>query len=157
MSVISRTFRTTPHRDAKATWDAIVALLGRGTSSDAVSELNAVSGIASSVIVDGTPKQAPIIVTCDGPRTRIYCVYDDDALDESNANEDALGFDPLKGDWQVSLPCTTDDLDWVQRALRKHSARITARDSEEGIAVAASAAATGQGQSMAVNLEGLFK
>jgi hypothetical protein len=39
-----------------------------------------------------------------------------------------LGFDPLKAEWAVSLPCLTDDLAWVQDALKKRSARITARD-----------------------------
>ena len=67
-------------------------------------------------------------MTCDGPRTRIYCLYDDDAIDGSDANEDPLGFDPLKGDWSVSLPSPADDLSWVQDALKVHSDRITARD-----------------------------
>lgn len=156
MSTVSRTFRSTPHRDAKATWDAISAMLTRGNASDASTELNAVAGIASSVIADTAPKDAPIIVKCDGPRTRIYCVYDEDALDESSANEDALGFDPLAGDWQISLPCTSDDLAWVQRALANHSKRITARDVSEGIALAAQGSAAQNG-SMSVNLGGLFK
>ena len=77
---------------------------------------------------------AAIVVTCDGPRTRIYCLYDDDAIDGSGANEDPLGFDPLKGDWRVSLPCPADDLTWVQGALDQYSARITARDLEERVA-----------------------
>ena len=71
---------------------------------------------------------APIVVTCDGPRTRIYCLYDDDAIDGSDASEDPLGFDPLKGDWRVSLPSPADDLPWVQAALQGHGDRITARD-----------------------------
>ncbi len=94
-------------------------------------ELLAVAGIAASIIADQAPKDAAIVVTCDGPRTRIYCLYDDDAIDGSDANEDALGFDPLKGDWRVSLPCPEDDLAWVQAALKKHSTRITARDLDD--------------------------
>src|SRR3546814_2135228 len=88
----------------------------------------AVSGFSSSVIADQAPKDAPIVVTCDGPRTRIYCLYDDDALDGADANEDLLGFDPLKGDWRLSLPCLSEDLAWVQGALKRHSSRVTARD-----------------------------
>ena len=80
-------------------------------------ELLAVDGLAASIIADQAPKDAAIVVTCDGPRTRIYCLYDDDAIDGSDANEDALGFDPLKGDWRMSLPCLADDLAWVQAAL----------------------------------------
>jgi hexokinase len=110
---------------------AIVDLLTQGKTGSARAELLAIAGIAASVIADQAPKDAAIIVTCDGPRTRIYCIFDDDAVEGSDANEDALGFDPLKGDWLVSLPCLADDLAWVQSALKKHSARITARDLDE--------------------------
>lgn len=127
-SVASRTFRSSPHRDAGTTWDAIVDLLTQGRQGAARTELLAVRGIASSIIADRSPKDAAILVTCDGPRTRIYCLYDDDAIDGSDAREDALGFDPLKGNWAVSLPCAKDDLNWVQGALKKHSDRVTARD-----------------------------
>lgn len=127
-TVASRIFKSTPQRDAAGTWTAIVDLLTQGKVDAARSELLAVAGVAASVITDQAPKDAAITVTCDGPRTRIYCLYDDDAIDGSDANEDELGFDPLKGDWQVSLPCLADDLAWVQSALKKHSTRVTARD-----------------------------
>ncbi len=127
-TVASRAFRSTPQRDALQTWTAIVDLLTQGKTGDARSELLAVGGVAASVIADQAPKDVAIVVTCDGPRTRIYCLYDDVAIEGSDANEDALGFDPLKGGWRVSLPCQTDDLAWVQGALKKHSTRITARD-----------------------------
>lgn len=129
-TVASRTFRSCPHRSATQTWDAIVDLLVRGKSNDAQKELQAVSGIAASLITDLAPKDASIIVTCDGPRTRIYCTYNDDAIDGSDANENSLAFDPLNGNWTISFPCLVDDLPWVQAALKKHSTRITARDLE---------------------------
>src|SRR3546814_17586549 len=50
------------------------------------------------------------------------------SLDGADANEDMLGFDPLKGDWRLSLPCLSEDLAWVQGALKRHSSRVTARD-----------------------------
>ena len=118
------------------TWAAIVELLTQGKTSAARNELLAVSGIAASTIADQAPKHHPIVTTCDGPRTRIYCIYDDDAADGSDVNEDPLGFDPLKGDWRVSLPCTKDDLAWVQGALKKHSTRITARGPDDEVAKA---------------------
>ena len=132
-TVASRTFRSTPHRDAAQTWSMIVELLTQGRTGQARSELLAVAGIAASVIADQAPKAAPIVVTCDGPRTRIYCAYDDDAVEGSEDNESDLGFDPLKDDWRVSLPCQNDDLAWVQAALQKHSSRITARDLSTGL------------------------
>jgi len=132
-SVASRIFRSTPQRDAHDTWAAIVDLLTRGRTGDARTELLTVAGIAASVIADHAPSNAAIVVTCDGPRTRIYCLYDDQAIDGSDANEDSLGFDPLKGDWSVSLPCLADDLAWIQSALKKHGTRIRARDSADMI------------------------
>ena len=146
-TVIRRTFRATPRRDAHATWAAIVDLLTRGRDGDARRELMTVSGTAASLIADQAPKDEAIIVTCDGPRTRIYCLYDDDAVDGSHANEDFLSYDPLKGSWQVSLPCADRDLTWVRRALARHGARISARDpgeapaSDEGAVPAQKAAA----------------
>jgi hypothetical protein len=121
-------------RPAK-TWNAIVDLLAPGTSHPARKELLNVVGIAASVISDRGPKDHPIVATCDGPRTRVYCLFDDDAVDGTDANEAALGYDALEGDWAVSLPCDADELDWVQRALKQHSKRITAR--EFGASVAA--------------------
>ena len=141
MTVARRALRSTPHRDAHETWLAIVDLLARGRAGDAPAELLAVAGIAASVIADQAPRDAAIIVTCDGPRTRIYCLYDDDAIDGADANEDALGFDPLKGDWRVSLPCVAEDLRWVQDALKKRSTRITARDSSASLSTEESAVA----------------
>ncbi len=127
-TVIRRTFRSSPYRNAQLTWAAIVDLLTQSTQSDAEKELEAVAGIAASCIADQSPISAPIIVTCDGPRTRIYCIYNDDAIDGADANENTLGFDPLNGEWAVSLPCENDDLQWVQSALKIHSIRVTARD-----------------------------
>jgi hypothetical protein len=141
-TVASRTFASTPKRDAAATWAAIVDLLTQGQSGPARNELLAVSGVAASIIADQAPKDAPIVVTCDGPRTRIYCFYDDDAVEGSDVNEHALGFDPLSGVWQVSLPCLKDDLSWVQGALKKHSTRITAREPDAEVVKAEDAAST---------------
>ena len=132
-TVARRTFRSTPERDALMTWRLIVDLLTQGTEGAARTELLAVAGVAASVIADHAPSDAPISVSCDGPRTRIYCLYDDDAIDGSDGNETPLGFDPLKGDWRVSLPCPAEDLSWVEGALKQHSARITARDSDASV------------------------
>ncbi len=129
-TVARRTFRSSPHRDALATWKAIVNLL-TVTNTSARSDLENVSGIASSTIADKACEKSGIIVSCEGPQTRIYCLFDDDAIDGSDANEDVLAFDPLKGNWSMSLPCHTDDLSWVQSALKEKTDRITVRDQSE--------------------------
>lgn len=138
--VVSRTFASVPARSAHDTWEAISHLLTRRASGAARDELKAVAGIAASLIADQSPKDAPIVVTCDGPRTRVYCVYDDRAL-EGDANEEPLGFDPLEGEWAISLPCDADDLDWVQASLARQGTRITARDKAVGFKLDEAAAA----------------
>ncbi|CAB3878229.1 hypothetical protein LMG2828_03334 [Achromobacter piechaudii] len=153
-TVVSRTFRSSPHRDALQTWDAIVELLTQGKDGTARSELRAVTGVAASLIADQAPKSAPIVATCDGPRTRIYCLFDEDVIDGDDANEEVLGFEPLKGDWGVSLPCPKEQLGWVQSALKKHSSRIIARDLSQGIATQAQADA---GQALSLDLGGFLK
>lgn len=154
-TVVSRTFRSTPHRDAQRTWISIVDLLTQGMTSTARDELLAVTGIAASLISDQAPENAAIVVTCNGPRTRIYCVYDDNAIDGSGEDEDALGFDPLKGDWRISLPCPTDDLGWVQGALKEHSTRISARELNSTISIEEDAVESGQ-QSLILDPDGFL-
>lgn len=148
MTVASRSIASCPLRDAAETWQAIIDLLTHGKPGDKRDELAAISGVASSIITDRYPVQAAITVTCDGPRSRIYCLYDDDAIDGSDAKEDPFGFDPLNGDWQLSLPCHPDDLYWVQAALARKGTRITARD----LTVKVEAAAR-QNQSEALELD----
>jgi hypothetical protein len=155
-TVASRTFKSTPEREASQTWGAIVDLLTHGNAGGARSELLAVTGVVASVIADQAPKEAAIVVTCDGPRTRIYCLYDDDAVEGSDANEEPLGFDPLKGDWRVSLPCLADDLTWVQAALKKHSSRITARDLDATVSNAGQDAASTTSQALVFDKKGFL-
>lgn len=156
-TVVRREIRSIPHRDASATWAAIVDLLaGDGNDGGKRQELLTVAGVASSVIADQCPRETPIVVTCDGPRTRIYCSYDDDALDDSRSNEVKLGFDALAGNWQVSLPVAGEDLVWVQAALKKHTARIVARDKDSGIQVEQKTQATAN-NAFVLDVEGFMK
>lgn len=156
-TIASRVVRSTPHRTSVQTWDFIVDLLTRGESGpDAVAELKSVAGIACSLITDQSLRDAAMVVTCEGPRTRIRCLYDDEALDDSDAKEDALGFDPLKGKWAISLPCAEEDLDWVQRALKAKSNRITARDAKQTLGEETEKAAA-TADAMTVNMEGFLK
>src|SRR3546814_14772502 len=89
-TVARRTFSSTPQRDAHQTWTAIVDLLTQGNTGAARSDLLAVSGVAASVIADQAPKDAPIVVTCDGPRTRIYCLYDDARSEGSRGRKECV-------------------------------------------------------------------
>lgn len=145
-TVASRVVRSSPYRNTGDTWAVIIDLLTQGKDGESRKELHSVSGIASSIIAERGPKDAAIVVTCDGPRTRIYCLYDEAAVEGGDAKEDNLGYEPLKGQWAISLPCPEDDLEWVQRALKAKSSRITARDMTQRLgedAAAGKAAASG--------------
>ena len=132
-STVSRSFNSVPARSASATWNAIVNLLAP-SAGGARTELESVLGIVCSLITDKA-MTSPIIVTGSGPRVRIYCLYDDDAIEGDSAAETALSFNATSGDWAMSLPCNNEDLSWVQDALKTHSVRITARDKDNGISL----------------------
>ena len=115
-----------------------------------------VAGIAASVITDHSPKTSPIVATCEGPRTRIYCLFDDDSLETSAGNEATLGFDALNGDWQVSLPVSAEDLSWVTAALKKITSRVVARDAASGIYTETTEKAAAE-SAVELDLEGFLK
>jgi hypothetical protein len=132
MTVVSRTIRSIPHRSASDTWSFIVDLLAP-SSGAARSELQSVAGIASALITEEIMTDAAMVVYGAGPRVRIYCLYNEDAIDGDKAAESALAFVPTDGDWSLSLPSPADDLGWVETALRAKSSRITARDKDTTI------------------------
>ena len=141
-TVVTRTIRSVPYRSARETWQCIVDILTVGGGLDHRAELERVMGIAASIITEKSPDQAPIVVLGGGPRVRIYCLYDESALEADVHNEAPLSFDPMEGDWTVSLPCPADDLAWVSEALQKRTLRVTARDQAEGIEVPVARAQT---------------
>ena len=128
MTVVARRINASPVRTASEVWQVIAALIAPSEASEARAELRAVTGVACSLIAAEAMKSAPIVVWGVGPRVRIYCLYDEDAMAGDQANENALPADVTAGNWTMSLPCPADDLKWVQIALAKHSIRITARD-----------------------------
>lgn len=108
----------------------IIDLLSKDGSTGR-SELVGVSGIASSLIADECLRDSPAVLAGSGPRLRIYCLYDEDAIDRGKANENPLSFDATNGDWHLSLPCSNEDLEWVRSSLAAKSKRITAHDVDE--------------------------
>jgi len=154
-SVVRRTVRSTPYRDAQETWGVIVEILTAGGSADARTEMNAVAGVVVSVIADQGARDAPIVATCDGPRTRFYCLYDEDALESDSFNESGVSHDGTKGDWKISVPCPKDDLAWVQAALKEKSSRITARDQADD-APAEKAARAEANEGLVLDLKGFL-
>jgi hypothetical protein len=117
--------------------------------------LASVSGIASSLITREA-MNSPIVVYDSGPRVRVYCLYNEDAIEGDNANEEPLAFDATAGDWKMSLPCRADDLPWVQRALSTKSSRISARDMETSAVEEAETTNSSASPSEGVDLEAFF-
>ncbi len=133
MSTIRRDFRAAPHRTGSEAWEAIANLLAPAQSSPARKELNSVAGIVGQIIASESVKIHPIISSGSGSRIRIYCLYDEDAQDEDNANESALSFDATAKDWKVSIPVEEEDLSWSKSALKEFSNRITVRKKTEDV------------------------
>jgi len=159
MTVVARTFCSIPKRSALDTWAAIADLLAPRTGSDSRRELESVAGIASSLITREA-MSSPIVVYGCGPRVRIYCVYNEDAITGDAANENKLAFDATDGDWHMSLPCSSDDLDWVAGALAKKTKKITARDQAaevESTEDSPAAKAGRTGGAGAIDMEGFLK
>jgi hypothetical protein len=124
---VRRSFVATPKRAAAATWEAIVDIVAPGDSSARV-ELNALTGIAASLIAAEAWCQAPLIVSGVGPQLRIYCLYGEDAILSDDAHEDTLTWSPTDGDWTVEIPCPPEDLEWASAAATEVSARFTVVD-----------------------------
>lgn len=131
MSTIRRDFKASPQRTGSETWRAICNLIApkEGASRR---ELLSVEGIAGQLIASESIKDYPIIVVGTGPRLRIYCLYDDDALEEDNANESTLAANPTeKETWKVSIPALSEDVNWSGTELKEFSSRITVREMAE--------------------------
>jgi hypothetical protein len=126
MTVVGRVVRATPHRSAFEAWEVIVSLLAPNGGA-ARDELMKIAGIATSLIASEAPKDDKMVVWGGGPRVRISCIYDEDAITGDNASETKLARSPTDNDWSMSLPCPEDDLRWVQAALARKSTRITVR------------------------------
>ena len=135
MTVIARRFIATPARSASEAWSLSVELLVPESESQARKELLGIAGIASALIADEAMKTAPIVVSGSGPRVRIYCLYDEEAIVGEQAKETSLPAIPTAGNWQMSLPCPADDLPWVQEALKKRSMHVSARDLATGFEI----------------------
>jgi hypothetical protein len=132
MTVVRRTIRSIPERSAITTWEIIVDLIAPSKGA-ARNELESITGIASSLITEETMTKAPIIVYGAGPRLRVYCLFNEDAVTGDKASESSLNFVATDGDWKLSFPATSADLTWVNKALKEKSSRITARDQDESL------------------------
>jgi hypothetical protein len=132
-TLMARRIISTPVRTASETWQKIASLLAPDPFSDARKEIEKVAGVACASISSEATKDAPIVVWGGGPRVRVYCLFDDDAITGENASEDALPKSPTDGNWKMSIPCPPEDVKWSSTKLASVSTRISARSPEEDV------------------------
>lgn len=156
MSTVARRIRATPERAASDAWQVIVDLIAPN-DGQARRELISVEGIASSLISTESPKDAPMVVSGKGPRVRLYCLYDDDAVSGDDANEAALAECPTDGDWEMSLPADADDVAWVRDALARKSARVKVRDKSDAFNDAEEKSEQAAADVAAINMEAFLR
>jgi len=155
MTVLARRVISEPLRSAVDTWKVIVNLLVPDSGSSVRKELLDITGLASSIIASEAIKEAPIVVYGGGPRVRIYGLYGEDAINGEDADESQLVANVLDGEWTISLPCLDEDLEWVQKALKNHTTRITAR--EISAVVENESESNSRGKSTNINLEAFLR
>ena len=131
MTVIARKIRATPERAASDAWQLIVDLIA--------------------------PKDAAMVVRGKGPRVRLYCLYDDEAISGDDANEAALAECPTEGEWVMSLPADADDVAWVKDALAKKSTRVTVREKSEAFDDGEEKSSKASTTEAAINMEAFLR
>ncbi len=132
-TVLARRVASTPVRTAVRTWDRIVGIIAPDPDSAARKELAKVAGTACASIGSEAPKDAPIVIWAGGPRVRVYCLFDDDAITQDGLNEDALPASPTEGNWRMSIPFLADDVAWAGKSLAAASSRISARSVDDEV------------------------
>ena len=132
-TVVARRVASTPTRTAALTWDKIVELLAPDPKSEARKELTKAAGVACASISSEATKDAAIVVWGGGPRVRVYCVFDEDAITGDGVSEGALAKSPTEGDWKMSIPCPPEDVKWSNDKLAAVSTRISARSLEDDV------------------------
>jgi hypothetical protein len=132
-TVIARRVASTPVRTAVQTWAKIVEIVAPDPRSAARKELVKAEGVAFASISSEATKDAAIVIWGGGPRVRVYCVFDDNAITRDDVNEDALPKSPTEGEWKMSIPCLPDDVKWCSANLAGASARISARSVDDDV------------------------
>ena len=132
-TVVARRVASTPVRTASQTWTKITEILAPDPNSTARAELRSVAGVACSSISSEATRDAAIVVWGAGPRVRVYCLFDEEAITGEEVNEDALVKPATDGDWKTSIPCLPEDVAWSSKQLASLSGRISARSMDEDV------------------------
>jgi hypothetical protein len=127
---VRREIASIPVRSAGETWQAIVDLITRQGSVDA-DTLKAAASVMESLIADEHPATVPIVVSGEGPRLVIYCLYNEAAM-EAGKDIDSINWNPTGGTgWRMSAPAEASDVDWMNNTLKSRAPRITVHDAAD--------------------------
>lgn len=132
MTVIARYIRATPHRTADETWTFIANLICRD-DANANAEFHKVNGVGLFLVADEILKNFPLVIIGSGPRLRVYCIYDEAAIVDGDANEDDLSWSPTPGSWKCHIPCPKDEKAWIEKLISKAPIHFTVYDPDDGI------------------------
>jgi len=155
-TVISRRVAATPLRTSSEVWELMCQLLAPDSASLARGVLDRATGVACSSIASEVLKGDAVVVYGSGPRIRLYCLYDEDAMAGEDASEGSLPECPTTGDWRMSIPVPEEDFDWCAKAIKACAPYITVRRCGEEVA---DDEASGQSEraTVRINLEEFFK
>ena len=154
MTIVARRFSSVPERSASDTWKAIVELVAPDPTSTARTELTAIANPVCAMIASEI--DAPIVFRGNGPWLRVYCLYGEEAIIGEKARETPLSFVPTEGTWSMSLPCPSEDLEWVQRRLAG-APHVSARDEEDTAVARPPADPDTKERSLPVNREAFLR
>jgi hypothetical protein len=135
VTVLARRIASIPRRSSVETWQVISELLAP-TGTAARTTLDAATGPAAMLIAEEVTLAAPIILSGVGPQLRIYTLHGEAAMEADLDQELGFPFVPTAGDWAVSLPASSEDLEPVGAALATISPRLSVRDRTDGDGVA---------------------
>jgi hypothetical protein len=153
-NVLARRIASTPLRTVAETWATMVEIIAPDPNSTARAELARAAGVAYSSISSEAVKDAAVVVWGAGPRVRLYCLFDDDAITQEDVNEAELPKSPTEGDWKMSIPCLPEDVAWS--AANLGAGRISARSMNDDIEEEAAKSGT-PAASMTLNLGEFLK
>ena len=106
------------------------------------------SAIASEVLKDDA-----FVLYATGPRIRVYCLYDDDAISGEDASEGELSETPTDGDWRLSIPVLEEDFEWSMRTLKACAPHISVRKAGEEVREDSDAQQTESRAAVRINID----
>ncbi len=120
MTTIARRFAARPVRTSIEAWAAVRDALCQD-NNPAVDEFDRIQGVAASVISSNLPAAHPFVFIGEGPRVRVFMVYDNQALEGEDLNESPLVSSPFRSSWTGWVPALPDEIELVQTHLRRMS------------------------------------